>query len=107
MSLQSKQKIQQSKNNMTIIKEDIIHDTTKKIKIDRNLAKHLVESILRTIKEGLASGDRVMISGFGDFRVVHKKARIGRNPQTLETHDISERKVVAFNPSKVLRKEMN
>jgi integration host factor subunit alpha len=92
---------------MTIIKEDIVRDVTTKIKIDRNLAKSMVELILRTIKETLASGNRVMISGFGDFKVVHKKSRIGRNPKSLVTYEISERKVVVFSPSKILRKEMN
>jgi integration host factor subunit alpha len=92
---------------MTKIKEDIIHDVRTKTKIDRSLARNLVESILRFIKETLASGDRVMISRFGDFKVTHKKARIGRNPKTKVTYEISERKVVTFSPSKILRKEMN
>ena len=78
-----------------------------KTKSDRSTARNLVESILRHIKNTLASGDRVMISGFGDFKVVHKKARIGRNPKTKVIHEISERQVVVFSPSKILRKEMN
>jgi integration host factor subunit alpha len=92
---------------MTKIKDDIIQNLIIKIKIDRNLAKSLVESLLRHIKESLALGGDIMISGFGNFKVTHKKARTGRNPKTKEEHEISERKVVVFNPSKVLRKEMN
>jgi integration host factor subunit alpha len=79
----------------------------KKIKIDRNTVRNLVELILRNIKDTLASGDSVMISGFGDFKVIHKKERMGRNPKTKTEHVISERKVVIFSPSKVLRNEMN
>jgi integration host factor subunit alpha len=92
---------------MTRIKEDIIRNVTTRIKIDRNLAKNLVELILKHIKNTLTSGDRVMISGFGDFKVTHKKERMGRNPKTKTEHVISERKVVVFSPSKVLRNEMN
>jgi integration host factor subunit alpha len=92
---------------MTIIKEDIIHDVITKIKLDQNTARNLVESIVKHIKDTLASGDRVMISGFGDFKVVHKKSRMGRNPKSLVTYEISERKVVIFSPSNVLRNEMN
>jgi integration host factor subunit alpha len=92
---------------MTIIKEDIVRNVTTKIKIDRNLAKNLVELILKAIKDTLASGDRIMISGFGDFKVTHKKERMGRNPKTKTEHVISKRKVVTFYPSKVFRKEMN
>jgi integration host factor subunit alpha len=92
---------------MTRIKEDIVRNVTTKIKIDRNLAKNLVELILKNIKDTLASGNRVLISGFGDFKVIHKKPRIGRNPKSLVTYEISERKVVVFSPSKVLGNEMN
>jgi integration host factor subunit alpha len=92
---------------MTKIKEDIVRDVITKTKVDRNIARNLVESILKHIKDTLASGNGVLISGFGDFKVTHKKARMGRNPKTKEEHEISERKVVAFSPSKVLRNEMN
>jgi len=92
---------------MTVIKDDIVNDVMKKVKLDRNIAKNLVESIIRHIKDTLASGNGVLISGFGNFKVTHKKARIGRNPKSLVTYEISERKVVVFNPSKVLQKEMN
>ena len=92
---------------MTTIKEDIVRDVITKIKIDRSLSKSMVESIVKQIKDTLASDANVMISGFGDFKVVLKKARMGRNPKTKTEHVISERKVVVFRPSKVLRKEMN
>lgn len=92
---------------MTIIKEDIVHDVMTKVKLDRNIARNLVESLLKHFKNTLASGNGVLISGFGDFKVTHKKARIGRNPKTKVTYEISERKVVVFNPSKILRNEMN
>ena len=48
-----------------------------------------------------------MITGFGEFRIQHKKACIGRNPKTKVEFEISERKVVVFDPSKVFRREMN
>ncbi len=92
---------------MTRIKEDIIRDVMTKTSLDKNTARKLVESILQLIKETLTSGKTVMISGFGEFRVRHKRARIGRNPKTKEEYEISERNVVTFYPSKVFRREMN
>ncbi len=92
---------------MTRIKEDIMRDIMTQITHDRKLAKTLVEAILRIVKECLSSGDDVLISGFGQFKVRHKTARIGRNPKTKVSHEISERTVVTFHPSKVFRKEMN
>jgi integration host factor subunit alpha len=69
--------------------------------------KNLFESLLKIVKRALASGEDVLISGFGLFQVRHKRARMGRNPKTKTEHEISERKVVTFDPSKVFRKEMN
>jgi integration host factor subunit alpha len=91
---------------MTIVKDDIISEVMTNLSLDRKPAKHLVESILRSLKDKLASGNDVLISGFGEFKVRHKKARIGRNPKTMVEYEISERKVVTFYPSKVFRKEM-
>jgi integration host factor subunit alpha len=92
---------------MTRIKEDIIRDVMTQVALNRNTARNLVESVLSNIKDTLASGDSVMISGFGEFKVKHKRARIGRNPKTKVAHKISERKVVTFHASKVFRKELN
>ncbi len=92
---------------MTRIKEDIIRDVMTKVTLDRKYAKKLVESILDIIKTSLKSGEEVMISGFGYFKVRHKKARVGRNPKTKVSYQISERVVVTFYPSKVFRKELN
>ncbi len=91
---------------MTLIKEDIVRAIVTEITLDRKIAKNYVETILRTIKQSLAAGNEVLISGFGYFRVRHKKARIGRNPKTKVEYEISERTVVTFYPSKVFRKEM-
>ena len=92
---------------MTRIKEDIIREVMNQIKLDRKFAKQIVESILLIMKEALESGDEVMISGFGHFKVRHKNSRVGRNPKTKVSYEISERTVVTFYPSKVFRKELN
>ncbi|MDX2470701.1 MAG: integration host factor subunit alpha [SAR324 cluster bacterium] len=92
---------------MTRIKEDIIRDVMQKITLDRKYAKNLVEAILDIMKDTLEEGEEVMISGFGQFKVRRKNPRMGRNPKTKESYEISERTVVTFYPSKVFRKELN
>ena len=67
----------------------------------------VVESVFDTMKETLARGDRVKISGFGNFVVREKKQRIGRNPQTGEPIPISARRVLTFKPSQVLKNILN
>jgi integration host factor subunit alpha len=49
----------------------------------------------------------VKISGFGNFFVRRKKARRGRNPQTGQEIKITERKVLSFRLSQILKDEIN
>jgi integration host factor subunit alpha len=67
----------------------------------------VVEAVFDTMKETLSRGDRVKISGFGNFVVREKKQRIGRNPQTGEPIPISARRVLTFKPSQVLKNILN
>jgi integration host factor subunit alpha len=67
----------------------------------------VVEAVFETMKETLAHGDKVKISGFGNFVVRVKKQRIGRNPQTGEPIPISARRVLTFKPSQVLKNILN
>ena len=46
-------------------------------------------------------------SGFGKLKTKHKSARVGRNPQTEEQLIISKRRVVSFQPSRLLTKRLN
>ncbi len=70
-------------------------------------AAEIVEAVFDTMKEVLAHGEKIKISGFGNFVVRHKKERIGRNPQTGAPIPISERKVLTFKPSQVLKGILN
>jgi integration host factor subunit alpha len=67
----------------------------------------LVEILLELIKAKLASGEDVLISGFGKFCVKKKKERRGRNPATGDTMMLTPRKVVIFKCSGKLRKKIN
>ena len=90
-----------------MIKEDIVRDLASKQKINQMEARKIVEEIIATVKKSLQEKDRVLISGFGSFKVNEKKERLGRNPQTKEEHQISQRNVVNFRPSKNLKKFLN
>ncbi len=66
-----------------------------------------VETILELIKSALASGDDVLISGFGKFCVKDKQERRGRNPATGEDMMLAPRRVVTFRCSGKLRDKIN
>ena len=61
----------------------------------------------RQVKETLGRGEKIKISGFGNFVVRAKKQRIGRNPQTGAPIPISARRVLTFKPSQVLKGVLN
>lgn len=70
-------------------------------------AAELVDLVFDTLKETLATQEKIKISGFGNFVVREKKARMGRNPQTKTPIEISARRVLTFKPSPVLKQTLN
>lgn len=67
----------------------------------------LVDATFELLKESLAAGQKVKISGFGNFVVRYKKARVGRNPLTGDEITISSRHVATFKASPVLKTNVN
>ncbi len=66
-------------------------------------ARKAVDLILDLVKGRLTKGEKVLLSGFGSFRVVRRRDRKGINPQTGGPILISGRKVITFKPSKNLK----
>jgi integration host factor subunit alpha len=88
-------------------KIDIIQNVYDKLGFSKKDAARIVESVFDIMKEELEKGEKIKISGFGNFVVKEKKARRGRNPQTGSEIEISPRKVLTFKSSQVLRKALN
>ena len=74
--------------------------------LSRNESAVLLEAVLDRIKDALAQGQSVKISGFGTFSVRQKGRRIGRNPKTGTEVPILPRRVLIFRPSQILREEV-
>ena len=66
-------------------------------------AQKIVDLIIDVIKERLSRGEKVLLSGFGCFRVARRKEKKGVNPQTGEPVVIAGRNSVKFKPSKYLK----
>ena len=88
-------------------KADIIESVYERIGFSKKEAAEAVETVFETMKSTLASGEKNKVSGFGNFVVRGKRARVGRNPQTSAVITISERKVLTFKPSQVLKDALN
>ena len=98
---------QQKVERSTMTKADIVEQVYQKIGFSKKEASELVELVFDNLKQVLYKGDKVKISGFGNFIVREKKERIGRNPPTGEQISISARRVLTFRPSQVLKAMLN
>ncbi|MEE9542811.1 MAG: integration host factor subunit alpha [Thermodesulfobacteriota bacterium] len=88
-------------------KADIVETTYDKAGLSKKDVVEVVDLLFETIKCALEQNEKVKISGFGNFSVRQKRARRGRNPQTGSEITISERKVMTFKASQILKKKIN
>lgn len=92
---------------MTLTKSQITDAIAEQNGFTLQKSKVTVETILELIKSALASGDDVLISGFGKFCVKEKQERRGRNPATGEDMILAPKRVVTFRCSGKLRDGVN
>src|SRR5437870_10565508 len=73
----------------------------------RKESAELVDLVFEMMKETLGKGEKIKISGFGNFVLRDKRQRPGRNPQTGDPIKISERRVLTFKASQILKQALN
>ena len=92
---------------MALTKQTIIEKISEEIALAPSEAKDTVEHLLEIMKSTLASGENVMISGFGKFQVNKKVPRKGRNPATGGEMMLDGRRTVTFKCAGKLRDLVN
>ncbi len=92
---------------MTLTKIQIVESIQNQTSFPKNRSLEIVETLLEIIKRTLASGEDVLVSGFGRFCVRSKSERKGRNPSTGDAMMLAPRKVVTFKCSGKLRDRIN
>ena len=88
-------------------KSEIVEEICQRVGVTKKRAAEVVTLILDLMKDALEKGEKVKISGFGNFEIRRKEPRKGRNPQTGEEITISERQVLTFKASQVLKERLN
>ena len=84
-------------------KTELIAAVAEKTGMTKKDAERVINATFETITAGLAKGDKVAVSGFGNFEVKAREARVGRNPRTKETIQIPATKLPAFKAAKALK----
>jgi integration host factor subunit alpha len=92
---------------MPLTKANIVENIQSEIGFTKNKSFECVESLIKIIKKTLATGEDVLVSGFGKFCVNGKRQRRGRNPATGDDMMLPARKVVTFKCSGKLRRKIN
>ncbi len=92
---------------MTVTKAGLIDAIYESCELPKPLSASTIESLLEILKGTLASGEDILISGFGKFSVKEKRERRGRNPQTGEDMMMNARRIVTFKCSNILKERIN
>lgn len=92
---------------MALTKVQIVKSIQSELGFTKNKSIDCVETIIKIMKKTLASGEDVLVSGFGKFCVHSKTKRRGRNPATGDAMMIDARRVVTFKWSGKLRRKLN
>jgi len=92
---------------LALTKTEIVETISEKLDLKPTQAKDTIENLLEILKPTLASGEDIMISGFGKFLVAEKAPRKGRNPATGQDMVLAKRRVVTFKCSGGLRDRIN
>jgi DNA-binding protein HU-beta len=87
-------------------KGDLINEVANVVSTKKE-AQEAGDCVLSSISNALKKGDTVSLVGFGSFKVVKRKARKGRNPQTGEEINIRASNAPKFTPGQALKEAVN
>ncbi|NYT64939.1 integration host factor subunit alpha [Alcaligenaceae bacterium] len=87
----------------TLTKAELAELLFEQVGLNKRESKDIVDTFFQEIRDTLAGGTEVKLSGFGNFQVRDKPPRPGRNPKTGEVIPIAARRVVTFHASQKLK----
>ena len=91
----------------TLTRADLAESIYQEVGLSVAESNRIVRSVFEEIIDSLLRGESVKITNFGSFYTKEKKARIGRNPKTLQEFIIKERRVISFYLSNSLKLRIN
>lgn len=87
-------------------KRDLVDAITERVG-GRNIATEAVNAVLDAVQKAVAAGEKVSITGFGAFEMVHKPSRTARNPSTGAEVKVAESWAPKFRPGSDFKELVN
>lgn len=91
---------------MALTKAEMAERLFETVGLNKREAKEFVDDFFEVVRDALARGEQVKLSGFGNFDLREKNQRPGRNPKTGKEIPISARRVVTFRPGQKLKERV-
>ena len=85
-------------------KNELVERVAKKVGLTKKAAFESVNAVFGNIRDALSKGDKVVVSGFGTFKIRQRATRTGRNPQTGSSIKIAGHKLPGFTAGKALKR---
>ena len=67
----------------------------------------IIEVIFSEVTKALSEGKNIEIRGFGTYKIVKRKARVGRNPRNSKLVQIPEKNAIKWKVSKDFFNRLN
>ena len=87
-------------------KKELIEQVARKAHLTKKGAEEAVEVFLDELGRVLAKGEKVVLSGFGTFRVISMKGKTVKIPKTEKFVTIKSHRSPRFTPGKKLKRQV-
>ena len=88
-------------------KKEIVKQISDRSNLTQLRTKEIVQWTFDALIEALETEGRIELRNFGVFEVKIRKARVARNPKTDEEVFVPEKRVVTFQPGKVMEERVS
>jgi DNA-binding protein HU-beta len=90
-----------------VTKREIVDQVSRKAHLTKKAASEAVDVFLNEIGRVLSKGDKVVLSGFGTFRVINMKGKTVKIPGTEKMVDVRAHRSPRFTPGKRLKRQVS
>ena len=88
-------------------KAELVDAVSKVSDLTRKHSEVIVDAVFSSIIDALHKGEKIVLPGFGSFRIRRRDSRTGRNPKTGAGVLVPAKRVPHFKAGKELRELIN